>query len=185
MTRRRFNSVDGSTRLTALLGWHRFACSNGLIVGKTLAQYRRLHDRRLSTRDLGTILRKGLKAAERERKTFDRWTREGIDQELFTKWIDQDLRKAWGPKAAARAYVIATTGHDAVFPDPFEGGAPSERSWKPGPPVPGSIVPATTRFAMSQVLSWLSSQRPELPDRIKWTAQVPSLVEALTLLRAN
>src|SRR2546425_478571 len=28
-----FNSVDGSTRFMAVLGWFRFVCSNGLIVG--------------------------------------------------------------------------------------------------------------------------------------------------------
>lgn len=174
-----FNSVDGSTRLSAFLGWFRLVCSNGMIVGTTLGRYRKPHNPGLDTQDLGRILRDGMAGADQERKRYDRWSRETLDSHQLIPWIDGELRKAWGVKAAARAYAIATTGHDAEFTHPFEGGRPTERSVKLGPPVPGSIVPATSPFAVSQVLSWLASQRRDLQDRITWTAQIPKLVGSL------
>lgn len=178
-----FNSVDGSSRLAAFLGWHRFVCSNGMIVGTTLGQYRRAHNPGLDPEDLGRVLRDGMRLAVKERKRFDRWRNGNVDGERLKRWIDGELRDAWGVKAAARAYAIATTGHDAEFTHPFEGGRPTERRVKLGPAVPGSIVPASSPFAVSQVLSWLAGQRQELPERIEWTAQIPRLIE--TLVRAN
>ena len=41
-----FNSVDGSTKCMALLGWYRFICSNGMVVGITRFDFQRRHDRR-------------------------------------------------------------------------------------------------------------------------------------------
>jgi hypothetical protein len=38
-----FNSVDGSTKFQAFMGWYRFVCSNGLIVGITQVDMRRRH----------------------------------------------------------------------------------------------------------------------------------------------
>ena len=38
-----FNSVDGSSRFRVLMGWFRFVCSNGLIIGVTHADVRRRH----------------------------------------------------------------------------------------------------------------------------------------------
>jgi len=38
-----FNSVDGSSRFRVLMGWFRFVCSNGLIIGVTRADVRRRH----------------------------------------------------------------------------------------------------------------------------------------------
>ena len=32
-----FNSVDGSSRITILLGWYRLVCSNGLVIGTSLS----------------------------------------------------------------------------------------------------------------------------------------------------
>src|SRR5206468_9270743 len=42
-----FNSVDGSSRLLLLLGWIRFICSNGLVIGETRAELRDTHDRHM------------------------------------------------------------------------------------------------------------------------------------------
>jgi len=38
-----FNSVDGSTRFMVVLGWFRFVCANGLIVGTAASSLRGRH----------------------------------------------------------------------------------------------------------------------------------------------
>lgn len=38
-----FNSVDGSVPLFALVGWFRFVCRNGFVIGTTCARVRRRH----------------------------------------------------------------------------------------------------------------------------------------------
>ena len=42
-----FNSVDGSSRLVILFGWFRLVCSNGMIIGKTIAELRDLHNQHM------------------------------------------------------------------------------------------------------------------------------------------
>ncbi len=38
-----FNSVNGSTRFRALLGWFRFICSNGMVIGVIRSDVLRRH----------------------------------------------------------------------------------------------------------------------------------------------
>jgi Domain of unknown function (DUF932) len=54
-----FNSVDASTRFVALLGWFRFVCGNGLVVGVTEAEVRRVHNSRMELDTIGTVLSRG------------------------------------------------------------------------------------------------------------------------------
>lgn len=68
-----FNSVDASTRCVALLGWFRFVCGNGLVIGVTQTEVRRVHNSRLNVDAIGALLSKGLTDAIREKKTFERW----------------------------------------------------------------------------------------------------------------
>jgi hypothetical protein len=56
------NSVDGSTRFRALMGWFRFVCSNGLIVGVTRSDMRRRHVGDLHIEDIDAVLASGLNA---------------------------------------------------------------------------------------------------------------------------
>jgi len=51
-----FNSVDGSSRLCAVLRWFRFVCSNGLILGTTLLNVRQIHNGRININELGAPL---------------------------------------------------------------------------------------------------------------------------------
>ena len=47
-----FNAVDGWSRLVILLGWLRFVCSNGLVIGETKQELRDIHNKDM---DLGKI----------------------------------------------------------------------------------------------------------------------------------
>jgi hypothetical protein len=45
--------------------------------------------------------------------------------------------------------------------------------------VPGSVVPAENLFQVSQAVSWVASQRPNLEERLLWQQKVAVLVDGL------
>ena len=66
-----FNSVDGSSRFRALMGWFRLVCSNGLIIGVTRSGVRRRHSGDLRLEQMGLVLTSGLKDSETEKKNLN------------------------------------------------------------------------------------------------------------------
>jgi len=58
------------------------------------------------------VLTSGLTDAETDKTNFARWRTTEIIPNRLVPWVDKDLRKAWGFKAAARANHIARTGCD-------------------------------------------------------------------------
>jgi Domain of unknown function (DUF932) len=55
------------------MGWFRFVCSNGLIMGVTRSDLRRRHVSELWLKDVSSVLVSGLKEAETEQGNFERW----------------------------------------------------------------------------------------------------------------
>jgi len=62
------NSVDGSTRFRALMGWFRFVCSNGLIIGVTRFDMCRRHIGDFQIQDIRRVLTSGIAESETEKK---------------------------------------------------------------------------------------------------------------------
>jgi len=54
-----FNSVDGSVPFLATVGWLRFVCSNGFVVGTTTAKVRQRHSKGLNIEDCSMVLADG------------------------------------------------------------------------------------------------------------------------------
>jgi hypothetical protein len=174
-----FNSVDGSTRFMAVLGWFRFVCSNGLIVGTATSSLRSRHDERLEVEDIASVFREGLVQATGEREMYRKWVRTTVGQAAIRGWIDGSVAKEWGKKAAARAYHIIETGYDAKFVKPFERARPSERAVEHGSRVPGCVVPARNAFAVSQALAWLAKERRDVEEQLEWSRQIRDLMKDL------
>jgi hypothetical protein len=174
-----FNSVDGSTRFMAVLGWFRFVCSNGLIVGAATSSLRSRHDERLEVEDIASVFREGLLQATSERDMYRKWIHTAVGHAAIRGWIDSSLAKEWGKKAAARAYHIIETGYDAKFVKPFERARPSERTVEHGSRVPGSIIPGRNAFAVSQALAWLAKERRDVEEQLEWSRQIGDLMKHL------
>ena len=140
------------------LGWFRFVCANGLIVGvgRTV---RRRHDLALDVEDIGAVFAEGLKAAEAERTLYVEWLRREVDSDRVRRLVDGALAQTWGKKAAARAFHIVRTGSDGAFAEPFERATPSCRRMRATEPVPGARGGSHTAFAVAQALAWLARQR--------------------------
>jgi hypothetical protein len=176
------NSVDGSHVFDATLGWFRFICSNGLVIGTVKDRFKKAHTEHLDITRIEEFLRAGIAAATFERICLKRWEATKIREEALRKWVDKPLRAAWGVKAAARAYHIALSGCDAELVRPFEKLPPSQRTMKSGARVPGAIFDSLTAFGVSQALSWLAKQRHELQEHLARERQIRPLIHRLIAL---
>ncbi len=67
------NSVDGSTRFRAVMGWFRLVCSNGLVIGITRSESDRRHVGDFHLKHIGDVVRTGISEYQLERDILIRW----------------------------------------------------------------------------------------------------------------
>ena len=168
----RFNFMDGTVPLQVMLGWYRFVCFNGLIVGTTLSRSRQLHTESLSLAEVGNVLNEGFDIAVHDKETFNTWIDDQVTPDQLVQWVDDPLKEKWGVLAAARAYHIAQTGFDGEFLDRFEKALPHARQMKNGRQVPGITASAGNVFEVSQILSWLAKERADIAERRERMAEI-------------
>ena len=175
-----FNSVDGSTRFRALMGWFRFVCSNGLVIGVTRSdvRYRHLGDLRVS--DIGMVLTSGLEESEAEKKNFQVWRDTAITLDRIADWVNSGLWKGWGFKAAARTFHIARTGVDAEIAGQYKDTTPTTIVLRKTKPVPGVPKQCGNLFDLSQILAWLARERRDIQEQMEWREKIPELMKPLT-----
>ncbi len=173
------NSVDGSTRFRAVMGWFRLVCSNGLTIGITQSESDRRHVGDFQFGDIGNILRGGLGEYKLERDTLIRWQNLEVGPTKLRAWVDTDLRVGWGFKAAARAFHIATSGRDVTVLGPYRGYRPTNVRVETSDAVPGAPEESTSLFDVSQVLAWLAKERADIQEQMDWREQIPSLIAPL------
>ncbi len=173
------NSVDGSMKFMAFLGWLRFICSNGMVVGVADTDFRRRHNRQLEIGEIAGMLREGIAATTSEGNIYRAWKKRKISEDKLAKWTENVLAKKWGAKAATRAWHITRGGRDVTFADPFEQAPPTRKSVIFGEQVPGSILPGDNVFAISQALAWLAKERRDLQEQLDWQKQIPDLIRPL------
>jgi len=174
-----FNSVDGSSRFRVLMGWFRFVCSNGLIIGVTRADVHRRHVGNFRLEDVGAVLASGLKEFETEKKNFERWRKVEITLDRLAPWVNKDLWKGWGFKAAARTFHIARCGSDANIVEQYKGKAPTTIGMQPTKRVPGAPEKCRNLFDLSQILAWLAKERRDVQEQLEWREQIPELIAPL------
>ncbi len=174
-----FNSVDGSTRFRALMGWFRFVCSNGLIIGVTRSDIRRRHIGNLRLSNIGSVLRSGIEESENEKETFAKWQKREVKSGRIAQWAEEDLRKGWGFKAAARVYHISRTGHDADIIGPYKDNTPVTIPVRGTVRVPGTPQESKNLYDLSQILAWLAKERRDLQEQLEWREKITELLQPL------
>lgn len=174
-----WNSVDRSIRLRVLMGWFRMVCSNGLIIGVVQSDVRRRHVNELTPSDVEPVLRAGIAQAIEDTQKLSSWRSQAVSAEDLQPWIDGDLKKTWGFKAAARAYHIACTGRDCDVRGPFKGVKPTSANVQAGERVPGAPEQMRNLFDVSQILAWLAKERRDLQEQLEWREQIAGLMAAL------
>lgn len=174
-----FNSVEGSTRFRAMMGWFRLVCSNGLVIGVTQTEVRRRHIGDLSLDDLGSVLSSGVERAESEKENFRKWRKRPVLADVLVQWVNKDLKDRWSFKAAARAYHIACTGHDVEIIGHYKDQKPTTIETKQTRRVPGSPPKSKSLFDISQILAWLAKERRDVQEQLEWREQIPTILEPL------
>ncbi|HEY6766123.1 MAG TPA: DUF932 domain-containing protein [Candidatus Sulfotelmatobacter sp.] len=176
-----FNSVDGSCRLMAIAGWLRFVCLNGLIIGTALMQLQQQHRQQLEVEELGRRVGEAIDSTRNDKEIFQRWMSTTVDENALVSWIDEDVRKIWGVKAAVRVLGITADGWDVEPVGAMGNRRPSEiKTKKVGEvQVPGIAAPVSNLFGVSQVLSWIAGQRREISEDFEWRSQVQALIAKL------
>ncbi len=177
------NSVDGSSTLRILLGWFRFVCANGLIVGTTRSEWRLVHRDGMDPAGVREVLSRGLELAERERVALKVWRTLAVPIERFVSFADDELAKAWGVKAAARFLHIATTGFDGELTLPFELGPPHAKTILRTRRVPGCLGHSTSVYDAAQILAWIAKDRRDQHERVDRLLQIPELMQMLLARR--
>lgn len=179
------NSVDGSTRFQAFMGWYRFVCSNGLIVGVTHVDLRRRHTWGLNILEIIDVLNYGLEKAGEEKKNISEWQKRPIEiDERFISWIEKDVSKFWGFKAATRTYHIAKTGTDVEVAGTYKDQTPITIEIREIQKVPGMDIQAKNAFDVSQILAWLAKERNDVQEQYEWRRAIPNLMTKLLTGRA-
>jgi hypothetical protein len=174
-----FNSVDGSSRLVILLGWFRFICANGMVIGETKAELRDIHDEHLDLEVIPNIISAGLAKVNADLDRMRRWERSAVALPKFEGWVDGYLADQWGKKAACRTLHICQSGADVELADPFAGGKPSEKEVKVLADVPGAPKPSKNLYDVCQALSWVATHRKNADERLGWQGRIPDLIENL------
>jgi hypothetical protein len=173
------NSVDGSTRFRALMGWFRLVCSNGLIIGVTQSDVRRRHVGDLILSDVHAVLTSGISVSEMEKTNFERWRKVEISPDKLASWVDKELRAGWGFKAAARAFHIAQHGMDAEIIGQYKDNTPTTIPMRQTNPVPGTPKHCSNLFDVTQVLAWLAKERRDVQEQLEWREKIPDLTAPL------
>ena len=174
-----FNSVDGSTRFRALMGWFRFVCSNGLVIGVTRSDVRRRHVGDLGLNDVAAVLASGINESAKEKKNFEQWRNKAITSKGLAPWIDKELKNGWGFKAAARLYHICRTGHDAEIIGPYKDNSPTTIPVKKSKEVPGTPSECRNLYDVSQSLAWLAKERRDVQEQLAWREGIHDLLDPL------
>jgi hypothetical protein len=180
-----FNSVDGSSRLVLLLGWLRFVCSNGMIIGETKAELKAIHNQQLDLTRIPHLVCEGMEHVEQAGKQLASWEKETVASGQLRSWVNGELAGLWGKKAACRTFHICNSGHDVELADPFEGGEPADKEVRKGELVPGAPRGAKNLYQVSQALAWLASSRTNSDERVLWQSQVAQLIARLKVTPAS
>ncbi len=173
------NSVDGSTRFRAIMGWFRFVCSNGLVIGVTSTDMHRRHVGDIQLEHVGSVLTSGMKSVEKEQRNFDIWRKSKISPDRINPWIESAVFKTWGFKAATRVFNIARSGSDIEIIGTYKGYTPTSIPVRATQKVPGSEHGCQTLYDVSQILAWLAKERRDFQEQLEWREQIPKLMKPL------
>lgn len=175
------NSVDGSYRLVVLLGWFRFVCLNGLVIGKSLTEIRLTHSRRIELETISHALQNGLKAAESDRERLAKLEKEECPcfVGVFEDWVNGPIAEKWNKTAATKVFHALVTGQDVEIDDAFSSAPPSQKPVRVLGEIPGRKGVPESMYDVAQALSFVASRRTIFEDRVSWQAQIPDLLETL------
>lgn len=176
-----YNSVDGSSRLQIMLGWFRYICSNGLVIGETVATLNDIHNHSMDLVKIPEMIKSAINKVELEKNRLKSWHTKSLTAKSLNEWVDNKLLNKWGTLAATRVYHICQSGQDVEFAEKFVAGLPTEKKVNHVSEVPGSAIPAKTLYDVSQALSWVATNRKNAEQKTEWQKDILELIQTLNV----
>lgn len=174
------NAVDGRGGLDVRLGWYRLVCTNGMIIGKTVARYRSPHRPGLNLGELEGVVAGELQRMKAGRAELEKWARKPVSPERWNTWADKTIAPKWGPTAATRVLYVLREGTDPGDISLIPKLLPSRQSvLGGGERVPGAPAPAVTLYDCFQALTWVATRSGGPALRDERTRQAHWLLSAL------
>jgi hypothetical protein len=99
-----------------------------------------------------------------------------IKVDRLAPWVNKDLWKGWGFKAAARTFHIARFSSDAEIVGHYKGTTPTTIAMQATKRVPGASQPCRNLFDLSQILAWLAKERRDVQEQLEWREKIPELL---------
>lgn len=177
-----FNSVDGSSRLVIFLGWLRFVCANGMVIGETRTEFRDIHNKNMDLAKIPEIICDSLNLVQDDLKRLESWENHPVRSDLLKNWVNKILCEHWNKKAACRVYHICTSGFEVELADPFAAGDATEKLVRQTRQIPGAVAPAKNLYDVSQALSWIATGRKSTEEKVEWQTKIPGLIERLKVM---
>lgn len=168
------NAVDGRGGLDVRLGWYRLVCTNGMVIGKTVARYRSPHRPGLNLGELQGVVAYELQRMKAGRVELEKWAKRPAFPDRWNAWADKTLAGSWGPTAATRVLQVLREGIDPGDIRLAPKLPPSRQPRQAGQPVPGAPAPAVTLYDCFQALTWVAGHgggpalRDERARQVHW-----------------
>jgi hypothetical protein len=176
------NAVDGRGGLDVRLGWYRLVCTNGMIIGKTVARYRSPHRPGLDLGELKGVVAGELLRMKAGRDELEIWAKRSASPGRWNAWADKTVASKWGPTAATRVLHVLREGTDPGDITLVPRIPPSlQRIKGDGERVPGAPAPAVSVYDCYQALTWVATRSGGPSQRDERTRQAYRLM--LPLLR--
>ncbi len=129
--------------------------------------------------DVEEVLASGIQESDKERHNFEQWRKKKISPNSLVPWINEELKKSWGFKAAARLYHISRTGHDAEIVGTYKGNTPVTIPVRLLEEVPGAPAESRNLYDLSQSLAWLAKERRDVQEQLAWREGIQNLLTPL------
>jgi hypothetical protein len=176
------NSVDGSCAFEVSLRWFRQICSNGFAVLTDEDSLREIHHLdRISAVAFREFMERRVPQTIAQTAEYKRWQDTVIDLERIRAWVRGDVKKAWGPHAAARVFSICDRGWDGAVSNapPKKKLEPDELFVSQDTSVAGAMAPVGNVYHAYQALTWVAERRPGIEERETWGLTALALAREL------
>lgn len=171
------NSVDRSCAFEVRLRWRRLVCLNGMWVMEEDI-LRKIHNVDwMNQKNVAAFINDRVIAVSGFKEMINCWLNTKITLIQIESWADDQLAKGWGVHLAARCCHIARTGYDGIVGRAKTKTPASQYVVSSDREVPGAYAPVKNLFHLSQVLTWLASDRDTVEDSDAKTSDIPKLLK--------
>ena len=160
------NSVEGSVSFKAMIGWFRFVCENGMIIGTESSRMTSRHFQNLTIENVEEAIGGQLTLAVKTSAHFKAWNALVLMPEAVKIWVNKTLAEKWGPQSAARVWRTWRTGSDGIPKQRSRNCPATDWIFDHTTAVRGAVL-NDSAYSFLQALTWVASRRRSVQDQLQ------------------